>query len=84
MWLVARAEGVGLGWVSFFDPVALGQILVLPEGAQPVALLCIGQVAEFYPRPMLESSGWGQRLHLQDILFDNRWPEGTGGTPASY
>ncbi|NOX09103.1 MAG: 5,6-dimethylbenzimidazole synthase [Gammaproteobacteria bacterium] len=84
MWLAARAEGIGLGWVSFFEPQALATLLSLPEGAQPVAILCIGQVEKFYPRPMFEEAGWGKRLSLDDILFDDEWPDYAGGTPVSY
>ncbi len=84
MWLAARAEGIGLGWVSFFDPESLAQLLALPSGARPVALLCIGQVSEFYTRPLLESTGWGQRLRLDEVLFENHWPAGVGGTPPAY
>lgn len=84
MWLAARAEGIGLGWVSFFEPEALASLLDLPKGARPLAILCIGQVAAFYPRPMFEDTGWGQRLPLADILFENRWPEGAGSTPTPY
>ena len=84
MWLAARAEGIGMGWVSFFDPEALAHLLALPQGARPVALLCLGQVEAFYPRPMLETQGWGQRLNLDAVLFENRWPEGVGGTPPAY
>ncbi len=84
MWLAARAEGIGLGWVSFFDPAALGHLLKLPEGARTVALLCVGPVPAFYPRPMFEDAGWGARLPLAEILFENRWPDGAGGTPTAY
>ena len=84
MWLAARAEGMGLGWVSFFDPQALAQLLALPEGARPVGILCLGPVPEFYPRPMFEDAGWGQRLPVADILFENRWPEDARPTPAAY
>lgn len=84
MWLAARAEGIGLGWVSFFEPEALASLLGLPQGAHPLAILCIGRVEAFYPRPMFEDAGWGQRLPLADILFENRWPAGAGGTPAPY
>ncbi len=84
MWLAARAEGIGLGWVSFFEPDALAQLLALPPGSRPVALLCIGQVREFYARPLLESTGWGQRLRLDEVLFENHWPAGVGGTPPAY
>ena len=84
MWLAARAEGVGLGWVSFFDPEQLARLLELPAGASPVALLCIGRVAAFYPRPMFEQAGWGSRLARAQVLFENRWPEGAGGTEPAY
>ncbi len=84
MWLAARAEGVGLGWVSFFEPQALGDLLGLPAGAQPLGILCIGQVPEFYPRPMFEDAGWGQRLDLDEVLFENRWPPDAASTPTAY
>ncbi|MFZ4535964.1 5,6-dimethylbenzimidazole synthase [Propionivibrio sp.] len=84
MWLVARAEGVGLGWVSFFEPQALGDLLGLPEGAYPLGILCIGHVPAFYPRPMFEDAGWGKRLDMAQVLFENRWPEGALPTPAAY
>lgn len=84
MWLLARAEGVGLGWVSFFDPEALAELLQLPAGARPLAILCLGYVPDFYPRPMFEDAGWGRRLPLSAILFENTWPPEAGSTPTSY
>ncbi len=84
LWLLARAEGVGLGWVSFFDPDALAALLGMPAGARPLAVLCIGKVPAFYPRPMFEDAGWGQRLPLEDVLFENGWKIGAGGTAPSY
>lgn len=84
MWLAARAEGIGLGWVSFFDPAALGELLQLPEGARPLGILCIGRVPQFYPRPMFEDAGWGRRLPLSEVLFENGWPAGAGSTPTAY
>jgi 5,6-dimethylbenzimidazole synthase len=84
MWLLARAEGVGLGWVSFFDPEALASLLGMPAGARPVAVLCIGRVPAFYPRPMFEDAGWGTRLALDDLLFENRWPDEAKTTPTAY
>lgn len=84
MWLAARAEGIGLGWVSFFDPDALGELLGLPAGAAPLAVLCIGRVREFYPRPMFEDAGWGRRLPLSSLLFDDRWPADAAPTPTAY
>lgn len=84
MWLAARAEGIGLGWVSIFDPVALAELLHIPQGAEPVALLCIGNVPAFYPRPMLETTGWGERLPLHQVLFEDRWPTQPITTPTTY
>jgi 5,6-dimethylbenzimidazole synthase len=73
MWLAARAEGIGLGWVSLFDPAELAQLLHMPADAQPVAILCIGHVKAFYSKPMLELEGWEQRRPLADVLGVDRW-----------
>ena len=73
LWLAARVEGLGMGWVSLFDPEALAELLGLPVGAEPLALLCLGPVAEFYPRPMLVEEGWAQERPLADMLFENYW-----------
>ncbi|WP_183555959.1 5,6-dimethylbenzimidazole synthase [Massilia aurea] len=73
MWLAARAEGLGMGWVSLFDPVQLAALLGIPEGGKPVAILCLGHVAEFYPKPMLELEGWAQRGTLGDFVTLDRW-----------
>jgi 5,6-dimethylbenzimidazole synthase len=79
-WLAARAEGIGAGWVSMFDPQRLRDICGMPEGSQPIAVLCVGHVDEFYTAPMLELEKWDQRRPLSDILFENRWdnPAGEG------
>lgn len=84
MWLLARAEGIGLGWVSFFDPAAVAQLLGMPDGARPLAILCIGPAVEFPPQPLLETAGWGKRLPLDQVLFEERWPTGAGATPKAY
>ncbi|KAF0206518.1 MAG: 5 6-dimethylbenzimidazole [Gallionellaceae bacterium] len=60
LWLAARAENLGMGWVSLFDPAQLATLLNCPAGAKPIALLCLGPVAEFYARPMLEQLNWRQ------------------------
>jgi len=73
LWLAARAEGLGMGWVSLFDPVALADLLGMPAGSQPVAVLCLGQVDAFYPRPMLQDSGWAQPRPLQALLSTDGW-----------
>src|SRR2546430_7438716 len=54
LWLVARAENVGMGWVSLFEPETLRQLLRMPEGSRPIAILCLGYVPQFYEQPMLE------------------------------
>ncbi|KXU88672.1 5,6-dimethylbenzimidazole synthase [Paraburkholderia monticola] len=74
MWLAARAEGLGLGWVSLFDVDAVHQLLGMPEGARPVAILCLGHVDAFYSEPMLETERWASRLPLADCVFENHWP----------
>ncbi len=73
LWLAARAENLGMGWVSFFDPAQLAALLHCPEGAKPIALLCLGPVAEFYKAPMLESTGWRAAKPLHEFVFDNYW-----------
>lgn len=73
MWLAARAEGLGMGWVSLFDPLALAALLSIPSGGKPVAILCLGQVAEFYAAPMLQLEQWRTPQPLHEMLFENRW-----------
>jgi 5,6-dimethylbenzimidazole synthase len=73
LWLAARAEGLGVGWVSLFDPQALATLLQSPEGAEPIALLCIGPVHAFYEEPMLQKERWARRCALDDLLFENSW-----------
>jgi 5,6-dimethylbenzimidazole synthase len=81
LWLAARAEGVGVGWVSILDPVVLQQTLHIPEGVVPVAYLCIGYVDRFATEPELERSGWERRAPLEDVLsyerYDARWKPGS-------
>lgn len=75
MWLAARAEGLGMGWVSIFDPLKLAALLQMPDGARPLAVLCIGHVDAFYEAPMLELEGWASRLPEDLLIGDNVWPE---------
>lgn len=75
MWLAARAEGLGMGWVSLFDPEALARLLGIPLGAKPVAILCLGHVEAFYEKPMLEQEKWREREAIDSLLFENRWGE---------
>ncbi|BAV76645.1 cob(II)yrinic acid a,c-diamide reductase [Pseudomonas chlororaphis subsp. aurantiaca] len=73
LWLAARAEGLGMGWVSLFEPVALAELLGLPAGAKPLAVLCLGPVGEFYPAPMLVLEGWARERPLSELLYENYW-----------
>ena len=73
LWLAARVENLGLGWVSMFDPEALARLLHLPAGAQPVAVLCLGPVPAFYDAPMLEQVGWRQGRPLAEFVHINTW-----------
>jgi len=73
MWLAARAEGLGMGWVSLFDPQKLADLLAIPADAKPVAILCLGHVDEFYSAPMLELENWRQPQSIDELLFENSW-----------
>ncbi|MFC5743119.1 5,6-dimethylbenzimidazole synthase [Dyella tabacisoli] len=75
MWLAARAEGLGMGWVSLFDVDELRQLLRMPDDAKPIALLCIGHVDAFYAKPMLEEQRWATRKPLESCVFENEWRE---------
>ncbi|MCG5433312.1 5,6-dimethylbenzimidazole synthase [Mycobacterium sp. MYCO198283] len=74
MWLAARAEGIGMGWVSLFDPAALAELLRFPPGAAPVAVLCLGPVPDFPDRPVLELEQWATARPLAEFVSMNAWP----------
>jgi 5,6-dimethylbenzimidazole synthase len=73
LWLAARAEGIGVGWVSILRNAELKRILRIPGRVYPVAYLCLGYVTDFPERPMLEETGWRKRLALRDLIFFDRW-----------
>lgn len=73
LWLAARSEGLGVGWVSLFDPRRLASLLDMPAGAEPVAILCLGSVPEFPDRPALELDGWAVARPLSEFVCENRW-----------
>ncbi|WP_022940288.1 5,6-dimethylbenzimidazole synthase [Psychromonas hadalis] len=75
MWLAARAEGIGLGWVSLFDPKQLATLLNMPEDSRPIAILCIGHVEKFYEKPMLVEQNWIKPIEVEQFLFENSWPK---------
>ncbi|XJN84842.1 5,6-dimethylbenzimidazole synthase [Mesorhizobium terrae] len=72
-WLAARAEGIGVGWVSILDADALKRLLDIPEPVVPIAYLCVGHVREFAARPDLEHSGWASRLPLADLIMSETY-----------
>ena len=78
LWLAARAEGIGVGWVSIFDDKILADILGLPENVKPVAYLCIGYVSQLYAQPELAARGWRQRLNIDELIFEDRWGQVAG------
>ena len=73
MWLAARAEGIGMGWVSIFDPIKLALLLSIPHDAKPIAVLCLGHVNNFYKEPMLVEQGWATEKTLDEMLMQNTW-----------
>ena len=75
LWLAARAEGLGMGWVSIFDPERLGALLGMPDGADPVAILCLGPVPEFPDRPALEIDEWTFGRALDEFVSENGWAD---------
>jgi 5,6-dimethylbenzimidazole synthase len=73
LWLAARAEGVGVGWVSILKLPQLRRILGIPPHIVPVAYLCLGYPLEFPPSPLLQSAGWRDRLPLEDLVHYDGW-----------
>ncbi|HET9732063.1 MAG TPA: 5,6-dimethylbenzimidazole synthase [Acidimicrobiales bacterium] len=74
MWLTARAEGLGMGWVTLFQPEDLAALLGLPEGVVTLGWLCLGWPDERPPAPGLERAGWSERLALEEVVIPDRWP----------
>ena len=75
LWLAARTEGVGVGWVSILSNEVLKDVLELPDHILPIAYLCLGHVKRFEPKPDLETAGWLPRLDLKDVVFYERWEQ---------
>jgi len=73
LWLAARVEGLGLGWVSIFDPDRLARMLDMPDGAEAVAILCLGPVPAFPDRPVLELEEWTFGRPLAEFVSKNGW-----------
>jgi len=72
-WLAARAENIGVGWVSIVKQEQLRETLGIPEDIIPIAYLCVGYVSEFNDQPDLEKAGWSERLPLNDLVYYDQW-----------
>ncbi|AEE94950.1 cob(II)yrinic acid a,c-diamide reductase [Acidianus hospitalis W1] len=73
LWLAARAENLGMGWVSFLDKNKIKEILGIPSNVEFIAYLTLGYVTKFPERPELEEKGWNYRLPLLEVVFEDRW-----------
>jgi 5,6-dimethylbenzimidazole synthase len=73
LWLAARAENIGMGWVSILDENKLKQHLNIPERIIPVAYLCLGYVSQFHEKPDLERTGWLARRQVDQHLHSEKW-----------
>jgi len=80
LWLAARAEGLGVGWVTLFQPADLAGLLHLPDGVVTLGWLCVGWPDERPPAPGLERAGWSRRAPLDDVVLQERCPQ-TGHRP---
>ncbi|KMS78897.1 cob(II)yrinic acid a,c-diamide reductase, partial [Streptomyces regensis] len=74
LWLAATAEGLGVGWVSFYREPVLRELLGIPERVRPVAWLCLGPVTHLEQTPDLERHGWRERLPLDAVVHEERYP----------
>ncbi len=83
LWLAARAEGVGVGWVTLFEPADLADLLGLPDGVVTLGWLCLGWPDERPPAPGLERAGWSRRQPLADVVLPERWPGEDRPSPPS-
>ena len=73
LWLAATAEGLGVGWVSFYREEFVQELLGIPDGIRPVAWLCVGPVTHLEETPDLERHGWRQRRALTEAVHHGRW-----------
>lgn len=73
LWLAARAENIGVGWVSILRHDDLREVLAIPQSIQPIAYLCVGYVSHFFKKPELESAGWLPRVPLNEIVWIDQW-----------
>ncbi len=79
LWLAARAEGLGVGWVSILSMEKLKAVLAIPEEIVPIAYLCVGYTDHFLKQPLLEKVGWAKRVSLENLIYHNQWNEKSKG-----
>ncbi len=84
LWLAARAEGLGLGWVTLFPPDELASLVGLPAGVETLGWLCLGWPDELPPNPGLERAGWSRRAPLDTVVLHERWDAGSKPPAASH
>lgn len=82
LWLMARAEGLGVGWVTLFRPADLADLLGLPDGVVTLGWLCVGWPDERPPAPGLERAGWSRKAPVDDLILHDRWPSAVGAPSA--
>ncbi len=80
LWLAARAEGIGVGWVSILDHGALKRVLGVPKSIKVLAYLCLGYVSDFATTPDLETAGWRTRIPVEELIHYESW----GNTVSGY
>ena len=83
LWIAARAEGVGVGWVTLFKPDDLAALIGLPDHVVTLGWLCLGWPNERPPDPGLERAGWSRRQPLASVVINERWPDGATPAPIS-
>jgi 5,6-dimethylbenzimidazole synthase len=79
LWLAARAEDLGVGWVSILSEARLKELLRIPDHVIVVGYLCLGYPERFEAKPELETVGWLDRLPLREVVFNETWNDRVGG-----
>jgi nicotinate-nucleotide--dimethylbenzimidazole phosphoribosyltransferase len=82
LWLAARAEGLGVGWVTLFEQQDLEGLVGVPDGVVTLGWLCLGWPDERPPAPGLERAGWSRRQPVEDVIFTERWSVTTPAPPS--
>jgi nicotinate-nucleotide--dimethylbenzimidazole phosphoribosyltransferase len=84
LWLAARVEGIGVGWVTLFEPEQLAALVGAPEGVETLGWLCLGWPDERPPEPGLERAGWSARQPVSDVVLEERWDDEGRPAPVSH